>query len=48
MDLELCAYSIATHDDLAQEIIYLIANAKDLDIDKQWELVNKYVEFKNK
>ena len=48
-DIELGAYAIATHGDLAQEVIYLMAQAKsgELTIEQEWELVNKWIKYRD-
>lgn len=49
IDLELdeMAYSIASHDNLAQEVIYLMQHAEDLTIEQQWELVDAWVSYRS-
>ena len=46
--IEQCAYEIASHENLEQEVIYLMAQANDLDTQERWELVRKWNNYRNK
>ncbi len=43
--IDLLAHAISTHEDLAQEIIYLISHLEDQNITTRWRVINKWMEY---